>query len=769
MSTTQTSVVTMSESLATDTGDSASTHLRTCHLCEAMCGISVQVQDGAVTRIRPNQDDVWSHGYICPKGTTLGKLHDDPDRLRAPMIREGETWREVTWAEAFDKCEEIIHGILERHGRGALAARTGNAVGRSSTLSRYVGAFAMLAKITRYTSSVVDQQPKNVACQLMYGDAWKMAVPDIARTDYFLVMGANPAESQGSILAFPDVLAEIDRIRDRGGRTVVIDPVRTRTAKRGDEWIPIVPGTDALFLLAMANVLFADGLVDLGRLDGHVNGVGRVAEICAEFTPESVADVCGIPAATIRRLAHEISAAPTAAVYGRIGLCTQEFGTLATWLTDVIAILTGNFDTPGGLMFANPVAPFMEVFPTRPFSAGSYHSRVRGAPEVLGEVPAACLAEEIDTPGPGQLKGLITLGCNPVVSAPDANRLDAALPLLEGMISIDLYRNETTRHADVMLPATSAFEQPYSDIWSWIFALRSGIKYNDPLFESPPDWVPEWQILLRLGALCAGQTNAEIDINALDDSYLATLCTLVGLDPAPIIAASPEPGPKRIIDLTIRTGPWGDGYGDRPGGITLETVRAAPNGLDFGQAISRLPEMLKTESGKVELAPDYIVADIPRLRELLHREQPPLVLVGRRHARSLNSWMHNVEVLVKGKDRCTLQIHPDDAARLGLIDEGLATVSNDAGTVTVTVEVTDDITPGVVSLPHGWGHDHAGTQMDVARRYAGVGSNVVSPGDLLDTISGNAVLNGIPVHVEPVLVEPVADEFVDHVAVGGSA
>ena len=726
-------------------------HLRSCHLCEAMCGICVEVEGDRITRIRPNPDDVWSRGYVCPKGVTLGKLHDDPDRLRTPVVRDGAVWREAGWDEAFARCETIIHGILARHGRGALAVRTGNAVGRSSTLSRYMAAFSMLAKITRYTSSTVDQQPKNVTCQLMYGDAWKMAVPDIARTDYFLVMGANPAESHGSILAFPGVLAEIDRIRQRGGRTVVIDPVRTKTAKRADEWVAIQPGTDALFLLAMAQVLFEDGLVDLGRLEGLVNGVERVAEVCQPFTPEAVSAACGVPAQTIRRLAHEVSAAPTAAVYGRIGLCTQEFGTLATWMTDVIAILTGNFDTPGGLMFANPVAPFMEAFPTRPFSAGAYRTRVRGAPEVLGEVPAACLAEEIDTPGEGQIKGLITLGCNPVVSAPDSGRLDAALPLLEGMISIDFYRNETTGHADVIFPATPAFEQAYSDIWSWIYALRSGIKYNDPLFASPEGWVPEWQVLLRLGGLCAGMTNAEIDVKALDDSYFSTLCGLAGVDAAAALAVAPEPGPRRIIDWTIRTGPWGDRFGARPGGLTVEAVLAAPNGLDFGPAIPRLPQMLKTESGKVELAPDYILADLARLRERLNRRAPPLVLVGRRHSRSLNSWMHNVEVLVSGKDRCTLQIHPQDAERCGLADGALARVSNDAGEVTVAVEVTDDVTPGVVSLPHGWGHDHDGAQLDVARRHAGVGSNLVTPGDLLDTISGNAVLNGIPVTVEPAL------------------
>ncbi len=729
-------------------------HLRTCHLCEAMCGIEVRVEEGQITRIRANQDDVWSKGHLCPKGATLGRLHHDPDRLRTPLVRDASgVLQPASWDDAFARAEEILHGIIARHGRGSLALRTGNAAGRSASLSRYLAAFSGLAKIARYGSSTVDQQPKNVSCNLMYGNAWKIAVPDIARTDYFLVMGANPAESMGSILAFPDVLGEIERIRERGGRTVVIDPVRTRTAKIADEWVPIVPGTDALFLLAVCNVLFADGLVHLGRLADHVNGVEAVRDVCAEFTPESVAAVTGVPAATTRRIAHDIAAARAAAVYGRIGLCTQEFGTLASWLTDVVAILTGHFDEPGTLMFANPVAPFMDILPSRPFTVGTTHTRVRGAPEVIGEVPAACLAEEIDTPGEGQIKGLITMGCNPVISAPDSGRLDAALPLLEGMISIDLYVNATTRHADVIFPATSPFEQPHSDIWSWIFALRSGIKHHDPLFESPTDWVPEWQVLLRLGALVNGMRNDEIDIAELDDAFFANLCTYAGLDPEPILATSPTPGPERIIDWAIRLGPWGDHYGERPDGLTMDKVRDAPQGLDFGPAIPRLPEMLTTASGKIELAPEFILSDLPRLRTLLTREQPPIVLVSRRHARSLNSWMHNLLPLVKGKPRCTLHIHPTDAARLGLVDDALATVANDTGSVDVHVEVTDDILPGVVSLPHGWSQDHDGMQMEVSRQYAGVLNNYLSPGDLLDEISGNAVLNGIPVTVSPTVLE----------------
>ncbi len=728
-------------------GTGATLHNRTCPLCEAMCGIELRVEAGAVTRIRPNPDDVWSKGHICPKGTVLGKLHDDPDRLRSPMVREGTEWRAVTWDEALTRCEELLHGVLERHGKGALAARTGNMVGRSYQLSRYVGAFAMSARIARYGSSVVDQQPKNLACALMYGDPWTIPVPDIARTQYFLVMGANPHASQGSILAFPDVIGEIERIRERGGKTVVIDPVNTGTAQRADEWLPIVPGSDAAFLLALVHVLFADGLVRLGALDGLVNGVERVRELTEAWTPERASATCGIAADTIRRIAHEISEAQSAAIYGRIGLCTQEFGTLASWLTDVVAILTGNFDRPGSLMFPTPLAPFMSLMPSRKPTIGTWRTRVRGTPEVLGEVPASCFAEEIDTPGEGQIQGVITIGCNPVASAPDSNRLDAALAGLECMISVDNYINHTTRHAHVILPGGSPLEHPNFDIWSWIFALRSGSKWADPLFELPEGWMQEWELMHRLGALCNGQRNADVDIRKLDDEYFAFFCTSQGLDPQRILGLAPEPGPERLCDFSVRMGPWGDRYGENPRGLTLADIKAEPNGLDRGPAVPRLREVLTTDSGCVELAPDYILSDLPRFEAFETRPRPDLVLVSRRNVRSLNSWMHNVEVLMKGRDRSRLQIHPIDAASRGLADGDLAVVRSATGSVTIAVDVSADIAPGVVSLPHGWGHDGTGMQLGVAARYPGINTNVLSPGDLLDEVSNNAVLNGIPVEV----------------------
>ncbi len=731
-------------------------HYRTCPLCEAMCGLELHVDDGHVTLTRGDRADVWSKGFICPKGTTLGHLHEDPDRLREPMIREGDRWRAVSWDAAFERCEELLLGARERYGPGALTAYIGNPTAHNFSLGRYVGMFMGLAAFPMiYSAGTVDQWPKNVACALMYGNMWSIPAPDVPRTDYFVVMGANPHASQGSLLACPDLLGEIDGIRARGGKTVVIDPRRTGTADRADEWIPIVPGTDAAFLLGVVHVLFAEGLVDLADVADFVNGVGEVEAIARDFPPEAVSAACGIEADTIRRLAREIAAAPAAAVYGRIGLCNQEFGTLASWLIDVVNVLTGNFDRPGGLMFGNPIAWSLASLPNPEWADGyrfgRWHSRVRGAPEVLGQVPVSCLAEEIATPGDGQLKALVTIAGNPVISAPDAGRLDAALPMLECMISVDNWLNETTRHADVILPGLSALEQPHYDelIWSW--AARSAGNYSPAVF--PRDDRPhEWEILIRLGALCAGMRNDEIDIAALDDGYFAALATAKGLDPADALAHYEGTrfaggGPERLLDLTIRTGPWGDWYGREPDGLTLASFEAEPHGIDRGPMVPRARDVVRTPSGRIELAPSYILGDVPRLRDRLAREREALVLTSRRHVRSNNSWMHNVTVLVKGKDRCTLLIHPDDAEHAGVTDGALARVSSEAGSVEVPVEVSDEMMPGVVSLPHGWGHDKLDARLAVAREHAGVNNNLLAPGTFVDEISGNAAVNGIPVEV----------------------
>lgn len=738
-------------------------HLRTCHLCEAMCGLRVSVEDGQIGKIRPNAEDVWSRGYICPKGTAIGYLHDDPDRLRVPLVRDGDGFREVSWDEAFAEVERLLRPVIEKHGSDALTAYIGNPTAHNFSLSRYVAAFIPMSGMTRiYSAGTVDQWPKNVSSALLYGSMWTFPLPDIDRTDYLIVMGANPHASQGSLLAAPDVPGRLDAIRKRGGKVIVIDPRRTGTADRADEWLAIRPGADAALLLAWAQVLFEEGLVDLGQLAGRVNGVDEVRALCADFTPEAVSATCGIDADAIRRIAREFAAADKAAVYGRIGLCNQEFGTLASWLVDVLNVLTGNLDKPGGSMFGKPLA--WSLVSIRPpefaegFEFGRWKSRVRGAPEVLGQVPVSCLAEEIATPGEGQIRALITIAGNPVLSAPDAGKLDAALPGLSCMISVDNYLNETTRHADVILPGLSPFEQPHYDEMFWSWAIRSAGKYTPTLFEPEQGRPAEWQILLTLAALIQGQPAADIDTAALDQLFFSGLVAMwtqregsaiEGRDAAEIVAQTDAAGPERLLDFCLRTGPWGDAYGAEPDGLTLAKLKQEPNGIDLGPMVPRLDEVLETVSGKIELAHDYILGDLPRLRERLARDEEPLVLVSRRHLRSNNSWMHNVPSLMTGKDRCTLLIHPGDAGSRGLEDGKLARITSQAGSLQVPVEISDEMMPGVVCLPHGWGHDKPGIQLGVAAAHAGVCNNLLAPGELVDVLSGNAIVNGIPVEVAP--------------------
>jgi anaerobic selenocysteine-containing dehydrogenase len=737
-------------------------HIRTCPLCEAMCGLRVTVEGGQVRRIRANPDDVWSRGYLCPKGTTLGELHHDPDRLRAPLVKDGTGWREVSWAEAYRTIGERLRPIVEEDGREAVTAYIGNPTAHNFSLSRYVPAFVAMAGLpVVYSAGTVDQWPKNLSSALMFGGMWTFPVPDLDRTDFLLVLGANPHASQGSLLAAADVPGRLDAVRERGGRVVVVDPRRTGTAARASEWLPIRPGTDAALLLAIAHVLFDEGRVRLGPLDGRVNGLDEVRRIADGFPPERVAATCAIPPARIRALARELSEAPRAAVYGRIGTCNQEFGTLASWLVDVLNVLTGNLDREGGAMFANPIAWSLTSLTPPEFADGfTFHrwrSRVRGAPEVLGQVPVSCLAEEIATPGEGRIRALFVIAGNPVLSTPDAAKLDAALPSLDFMVSVDNWLNETSRHADVILPGLSALEQPHYDelIWSW--AVRNAGKYSPALFDvgARPH---EWEILLTLAALLQGADADAIDARALDQLFYAGLVSgitqlpgskIEGREPAEIVAVSEGVGPERLLDFQIRTGPWGDGYGSDPEGLTLAELARHPNGIDRGPLTPRLGEVLKTPSGKVELAPPYIVADVERLAERLDRSDPELVLVSRRHVRSNNSWMHNVPSLVTGRDRCTLLIHPYDAARAGVPDGAPARVRSKAGELVAPVEVSDEMMPGVVCLPHGWGHDKPDAKLSVASRHAGVCNNVLAPGELVDAPSGNAVVNGIPVEVLP--------------------
>ena len=592
----------------------------------------------------------------------------------------------------------------------------------------------------------MDQLPKNLSSFLLYGNMWRIPIPDIDRTDLFVILGANPAESKGSIFSHRDVMGGIRDLRARGGRVVVLDPVRTRTAAAADQWVPLRPGSDAALLLGIVHVLFAENRVRLGHLSPLLSGVETLRDVAAAFPPERVADFCGVDASVIRRLALDIADARAAAIYGRIGTCTQSFGTLASWLVDAIAILTGNLDAPGGSMWSTQVAPHLDLAP--PYAStgavAGNPSRVRGVPAILGQYPASCLAEEIDTPGEGQIHALMTLGANPVLSVPGSARLDAALEQLDCMVSIDIYLNETTRHAHVIFPSPSLLEQPHWDIWAWPWALTSGGHYSPALF-GEGHRPPEWQVMARIGAIMGGVDIP--DLNALDDEFFGMMCDQAGVDRQVAFAALPTNGPERILDLCIRSGPFGDRFGAHPTGLSLADFKTAPDGILLGPAVPLGERAITTPTGRIELAHPHFLTDIPRLEAALDEPVPALVLVSRRQLRSLNSWMHNLNTLVKGKERCTLQIHGDDARALGLAHGDSCEVTSQGGIVTAPVEVTDDIMPGVVSLPHGWGHDREGARLDIARLHVGTNINELSPAEMIDAASGNAVLNGIPVAV----------------------
>ena len=737
------------------------THYRTCPLCEATCGLEIETRGRTITSIRGDDRDPFSRGYICPKGPALKHLDSDPDRLRRPMIRRGTTWQEVGWDDAFAEIDRRLPALRATHGKDAVAVYLGNPSVHTLALTLYPRALLrVLGTRSIFSASTVDQMPKHISAGFMFGLPLSIPVPDVDRTQYLLILGADPVVSNGSLMTAPDIRERLRAIRARGGKVVVVDPRRSRTAEDADAHHFIRPGTDALLLFAIVQTLFAEGLVCPGRLAEYLHGVDRVAELARPFTPEAVAPVTGVSADVIRHLACELAAAESAAVYGRVGTCQQEFGTLASWLVDVVNALTGNLDRPGGAMFTRAAAGAANTHGTpgrgRGFRTGRRTSRVRGFPEVMGELPCACLAEEIETPGEGQIRALITIAGNPVLSTPNGDRLARALAGLEFMVSLDIYLNETTRHAHVILPGLSPLEQSHYDLALWQLAIRNFARWSPPVFAPPADRPTDWEVVLRLAGIVLGQAPAA-DTAALDDFVARQQVdaalgapALAGRDPDEIMAAlAPRRGPDRLLDLMLRTGPYGDGFGARPDGLSLAVLEAHPHGVDLGPLEPRIPEVLRTPSGAVELAPEPIVADVPRLRAALERKPNGLVLVGRRDLRSNNSWMHNVENLVRGRERCTMQVHPDDAAALGLVDGAPARVRSRAGTIEVPVEVTPAIMRGVASVPHGWGHDAPGTRMAVAAAHAGVNCNLLADEQSLDPLSGNAILNGTPISVEP--------------------
>lgn len=732
--------------------DDTRTLLRTCPLCEAVCGLEITLSaENRVVGVRGDREDPFSRGFLCPKGASLGRLDEDPERLSEPMIRERatDTWRAASWEEAFDLIAERLPALVAEHGRQAAALYLGNPNAHTVAGALYLPPL-IRALSTRniYSASTADQMPKQVASGLMFGDPLTVPVPDLDRTDYLLMLGANPLESNGSLCTAPDYPGRLKALRARGGRLVVVDPRRTRTAKLADEHLFIRPGSDAYLLFAIVHTLFAENLTTV-RVEAE--GIEEVRAAATAFPPERVAERTGVPAETIVRLARELAAAPTAAVYARIGTCTAEFGTLTQWLVDVLNVLTGNLDRPGGAMFATAAA--LGIVRTRPFRLGRWTSRVRQAPEAMGEFPVATLADEIRTPGEGRVRALVTVAGNPVLSAPSGARLGEALAELEFMVSVDRYLNETTRHADVILPPPRTLQSAHYDFALLNFAVRDYARYSRPLL--PLDGRPsESEILARLAVAASGQQPepGHDPLAAVDELIIAGTLHKAGLldRRAELLG---DNSTEQRIDMMLRLGPYGEWNPEAQpveqagvaGGLNLQVLLDHPHGIDIGPLRPRLPGVLRTASQRVELAPRPLLDDVERLRARLTEQATGMVLIGRRQLRSNNSWMHNVPSLVGGSNTCTLHIHPDDVERLGLGAE--AVVKSAAGILTVPVEPTEEIMPGVVSLPHGWGHTDSA--QSVARAHAGVNANVLTDDSIVDVPSGNAVFNGVPVTLTP--------------------
>ncbi|GGW19337.1 molybdopterin oxidoreductase family protein [Streptomyces capoamus] len=743
------------------------TALRICPLCEATCGLTLTIEGTRVTGARGDRDDVFSKGFICPKGAAFGAVDGDRDRLRAPLVRKDGTLREATWEEAFDAVAAGLRPVAERYGPDAVGVVLGNPNVHTVAGGLYppvlVGA---LGTRSLFTASTVDQMPKHVSSGLLFGDANAIPVPDLDRTDHLLLLGANPLESNGSLCTAPDFPGRLKALKARGGRLTVVDPRRTRTAALADRHLAIRPGTDALLLAAMAHTLFAEDLADPGHLAPYVQGLDELREALDDFTPEAVAPACDLDAGDIRTLARDLAAAPTAAVYARIGSCTVPHGTLASWLVDVLNVLTGNLDRPGGALFPQAATDRTPrpAGPGRGFRLGRWHSRVSGHPEAKGELPLSALAEEIDTATDAgtPVRALIAIAANPVLSAPDGDRLDKALASLDFMVSVDPYLNETSRHAHVVLPPPPPAQSPHHDFAFNTLAVRNQVRYSRPAVPLEPGRMAETEILARLVLAVSGMHGtdpAAVDAMVIDQTLARAVrdehAPVAGRDPRALAALlTGENGPERRLDLMLRLGPYGDGFGARPDGLTLEKLLAHPHGIDLGPLRPRLPQPLKTRSGRIELLPEPVAGDLPRLRAALRERPAGLVLVGRRHLRSNNSWMHNVPALTGGSNRCTVHIHPEDAARLGVRDGADVRVKGAGGEVVAPAEVTDGIRPGVVSLPHGWGHDRPGTRLGHAGTDPGVNVNQLLDGSLLDPLSGNAVLNGFPVELTAVVARP---------------
>jgi len=709
-----------------------SVHYRSCNLCEASCGLEITVEANRVVGIRGDQQDPMSRGYICPKGVAWQDLHNDPDRLRYPVRRTEAGWERMEWEDAFDLVADRLLDTRARHGGDSVAFYLGNPITHGwGPIILIPMLLKALGTRQRYSAASVDQQPQHLLSYLLFGSPLLLPVPDIDRTDFLLIVGGNPLVSNGSIMTAPNVKRRIEGVRDRGGRVVVVDPRRTETARIADDHHFIRPGTDIYLLAAMAHVLFAEGLVRPGRSRDYVDGIAAIEAMVAPFTPEVASEVTGIDADQIRALARELAGARRGAVYARLGVCQTIYGTSAYWLVHVLNILTGRLDEVGGWMLAEPAfdLPVIGAKTTDLIGYDRWRSRVRGIPEVAAEFPTVTLADEILTPGPGQVRAMVLVAGNPVLTVPDGRRIDTALADLDFLVSIDYYVNESNRHADVILPPTAALEREEFDVVFPAVSVRNHVRWGPQVLEPAPDTRSDADILMSLLARVDAANMGQRRAKALDAARRRLL-------------------PRRLVDIALRIGPWGLRSRQR---LTLRKVQQHPHGLDLGPLHAMLPARLMTSDKRIRLDHPVVVADWPRVVAGLEtaraeRQADELLLIGRRHLRSNNSWMHNTERLTTGSNQCSLLMHPDDAALRGLADGDGVYVASRVGEIPAQIRVTDDVMPGVVCMPHGWGHgSREGVGWRHAAAQAGASVNDITDDMRFDPLSGNAAVTALPV------------------------
>ncbi|MBA6117693.1 molybdopterin oxidoreductase family protein [Pseudomonas putida] len=695
-------------------------HHRACHLCEAICGLNIAVNRGddgreRITSIKGDPLDPFSRGHICPKAVALQDIQDDPDRLGQPHRRVGSQWHAIGWDEAFALAAERLWSIQQAHGQNAIAVYQGNPSVHNYGLMTHSNYFLGLLKTrNRFSATSVDQLPQHLTSHLMYGHGLLLPIPDIDHTDFMLILGGNPLASNGSIMTVPDVEKRLKALKARGGQLVVVDPRRSETAAMADRHLFIRPGGDAALLCGLLNTLFDEGLARGSHLPA--NGVEQVREAIAPFSAEAMSPLCGIDAVSIRQLARDFAAADKAVCYGRMGVSTQTFGTLCHWLVQVINLVTGNLDREGGALCTEPAVDLVASTSGGHFNV--WQSRVSGLPEYAGELPVAALAEEMLTPGAGQVRALVTVAGNPVLSTPNGRQLDTALQGLDFMLSIDLYINETTCHADLILPSTSALENDHYDSTFNLLAVRNVTRFNRAILPKPQGALHDWEIFVGLAQAFARRAG---------------------------LALKPTVAPAQMIDAALRKGRYGDASSWQ---LSLDTLDTHPHGLDLGPLRANLSARLATVSKAVEVAPQIILDDLRRLAAQAPAAPGELLLIGRRHVRSNNSWMHNFHRLIKGKARHQLLMHPQDMRQRLLEDGQQVRIRSRTGTLEVEVQASEEMMPGVVSLPHGFGHGRQGVHLQVAQAQPGVSANDLTDERLRDAVSGNAALNGVPVHVD---------------------